>query len=371
MTKPKILITAAAGNTGFPTALQLLERGFPVRALVRRESARSRALQAGGAEMVLGDMTDPIALRIAMAGVQRAYFCPPWSPNMLLAGVTFSLAAYAARIESVVVLGQWLSSPDHPSYATRQTWLLDQFMPLIPGITVTVVNPGWFADNYMQLLESIAQLGVMPLPLGQGQNAPPSNEDIARVICGSLIDPQKHANKTYRPTGPKLLSPEEIAATFSRVLRRPVRYLDIPDWMMLKALRAMGLPAFQQAQVRYYVQDYRSNAFGIGAPTSVVREVGGGEAEDFETITRRYVKERTEAQRSARNWIRALANFARIPLTPALNFEQLLRIQEQPKPKNVRFAMESLSWLATHGSRGTRPRAARTVIDIASQEATL
>jgi uncharacterized protein YbjT (DUF2867 family) len=368
MTKPKILITAAAGNTGFPTALQLLERGFPVRVLVRRETARSRVLQSAGAEVALGDMTDPIAVRIAMTGIQRAYFCPPWSPNMLLAGVTFSLAAYAARLESVVMLGQWLSSPDHPSFATRQTWLLDQLMPLMPGITVTIVNPGWFADNYMQLLETIAQLGVMPLPLGQGHNAPPSNEDIARVICGALMDPQKHAGKTYRPTGPKLLSPEEIAAIFSSVLRSPVRYLDIPNWMMLKALRAMGLPDFQQAQVRYYVQDYRSNAFGIGAPTNVVSEVGGCEAEDFETITRRYVGERPEAQRSASNWIRALVNFLRITLTPALNFERLLHIQEQPSPKSVHFAMDSLGWLATHGRQETRSKATGSIIDIARQE---
>lgn len=368
MTKPKILVTAAAGKTGFPTVVQLLQRGFPVRALVRRESARSRALEAAGADVVLGDLTDGMALRYAMVNVQRAYFCPPWGPNMLLAGVTFSLAACASRIESVVVLGQWLSSPDHPSFATRQTWLLDQLMPLLPGIAVTIVNPGWFADNYMQMLETVAQLGVMPLPLGEGLNAPPSNEDIARVITGSLADPTKHAGKTYRPTGPQLLSPEEIAVTFSRVLRRPVRYLNIPDWMMLKALRAMGLPEFQQAQLRYYVQDYRSNAFGIGAPTNAVREVGGCEPEDFETITRRYAAERPEAQRSPSNWLRAVANFARIPFTPAHNFERLLRIQEQPTPKRQQFATDSLSWLASHSQEVRRP-AKGAIVDIAHEEA--
>lgn len=349
MMKPKILVTTAVGNIGFPTAMQLLERGFPVRALVRRQSARSRLLEAAGAELVVGDMTDQEDLTRALLGIQRAYFCPPWNPYMVLTGTTFALAAKAARLESVVVMGQWLSSPDHPSFATRQAWLLDQVMTLVPGLAVTIVNPGWFADNYMQLLQTIAQLGVLPLPLGHGLNAPPSNEDIARVIVGVLANPEAYAGKTYRPTGPRLLTPEEIASTFARVLGRPVRYLDIPDWMMLKALRAMGMPEFQQAQVRFYVQDYRHNAFAIGAPTDAVREVGGREPEDFETITRRYVAQRPEARRNIVNWLRAMATFARIPLTPALNFARLQRIQEQPEPKQRRFATDSPNWLATHG----------------------
>ena len=37
------------------------------------------------------------------------------------------------------------------------------------------VNPGWFADSYMLVLEPIAQLGLMPMLLDEGMNAPPSN----------------------------------------------------------------------------------------------------------------------------------------------------------------------------------------------------
>ncbi len=40
MTKPTILVTSAAGNTGIPTTLQLLEKGYPVRAFVRRDDRR-------------------------------------------------------------------------------------------------------------------------------------------------------------------------------------------------------------------------------------------------------------------------------------------------------------------------------------------
>ena len=57
-----ILVTGAAGQLGAVgrtvTGL-LLERGLPVRAMVRREDDRAAALRAAGAEVVVGDLLDP------------------------------------------------------------------------------------------------------------------------------------------------------------------------------------------------------------------------------------------------------------------------------------------------------------------------
>jgi NAD(P)H dehydrogenase (quinone) len=56
-----ILVTGAAGQLGAVgrtvTSL-LLDRGLPVRALVRREDERAAAVRAAGAEVV-GDQLDP------------------------------------------------------------------------------------------------------------------------------------------------------------------------------------------------------------------------------------------------------------------------------------------------------------------------
>ena len=61
--KPKILVTAAAGHTGSAAVLQLLEKGFPVRAFVRRKDHRAIALEQAGAELFIGDLYDYRDLR--------------------------------------------------------------------------------------------------------------------------------------------------------------------------------------------------------------------------------------------------------------------------------------------------------------------
>ena len=66
MTKPKILVTAAAGHTGSAAVHQLLENGFPVRAFVRRRDARATALEQTGAELFVGDMFDYRDLRVRL-----------------------------------------------------------------------------------------------------------------------------------------------------------------------------------------------------------------------------------------------------------------------------------------------------------------
>src|SRR6202008_2022217 len=103
---------------------------------------------------------------------------------------------------------------------TRQHWLIDKLFELLPDTAHVAVDPGWVADNYLHLLPGAARLGVWPGATGGGSNAPPSNEDLARVSVGALLDPHRHDGRAYRPTGPTLLSGAEIAETIGEALGR-------------------------------------------------------------------------------------------------------------------------------------------------------
>ncbi len=71
-TKPRILVTSAAGRTGSVAVLELLQKGFPVRAFVRRNDVRSERLRKVGAEIFVGDLFDFGDLRSAIVDVQLA-----------------------------------------------------------------------------------------------------------------------------------------------------------------------------------------------------------------------------------------------------------------------------------------------------------
>jgi uncharacterized protein YbjT (DUF2867 family) len=101
-----ILVTGAAGgpqgSTGRHIANFLLERGVPVRALVRKLDARSDTLRERGAEVVEGDLLNPASVRSVLQDIKRAYFTYPVTDGLLEATAIFAAAARDAGTELVV-----------------------------------------------------------------------------------------------------------------------------------------------------------------------------------------------------------------------------------------------------------------------------
>ena len=350
--KPRILVIGATGNTGKAVTQQLLEKDYPVTAFVRRLDRRSKALSDAGASISVGDLVEPDDLRQAMRGVQRAYFLAPWTPTQLHGAMNFAVAAEDARLEVVVALTQWLAHPNHPSVATRQSYLTDRIFNGMAKVDAVTVNTGWLADNYMEVLGTVAQLGIFPFRLGEGKTAPVSNEDVARVAVGALVDPAPHVGKFYRPTGPELLDPHQLAAVYEKVLGRPVKYQELSERMFLKALKSMGMAPYLVANLRHYIEDYRRGSFEEGAPNDVVLEVGGSEPENFETITRRYVAANAMSRPSVGNKIRAVAEFAKILLTPAPDLSAYDKALKLPILNAAQYSVDNQSWRETHAVPG-------------------
>ncbi|GEJ55968.1 NmrA family NAD(P)-binding protein [Anaeromyxobacter diazotrophicus] len=347
MRKPRIVVTGATGKTGAIVVAELLRAGYPVRAVVHGEDARSARLQAQGAEIAVADMSDVERIADALQDVQRAYYCPPFDPYMIQGAAAFAVAARDARLEHLVGLTQWLASPSHPSLMTRQHWLVDRLFAMVPGITHTIVNPGIFADAYLEMTGVAAQLGIFPWIGGSSRNAPASNEDIARVAVAALTDPARHAGRRYRPTGPRLLGAEDMAQAIGRAVGRAVRVAPTPPWMFLKAARMNGLPIDLVSGLRYYIGDHGAGAFELGAPTTDVLEVTGRPAEDFETIARRYAA-LPQNRRTFRNWVRQVAQFLVTPLVPGFDLDRYDRELRRPFPSEPQLARDSEVWRREH-----------------------
>jgi len=348
MIKPRIIVTGASGKTGSVVVVELLKAGYPVRALVHNEDGRSAHLKAQGAEIAVADMSDVERVADALKDVQRAYFCPPFDPYMIQGAVAFAVAAREARLEYIVGLTQWLASPSHPSLMTRQLWLVDRLFSMTPGVAHTILRPGIFADAYFATIGLAVHLGIFSWMSGNSRNAPPSNEDIARVAVAALMDPAGHAGKSYRPTGPELLGPEDMAKAIGRAVGRSVRFVPTPTWLFMKGARMSGYPIDLFSGIRYYIDDHERGAFELRAPTTDVLDVTGRPAEDFETIARRYAAP-FRNQRTFANWLRAFAQFILTPLSPGFNLDRYDRELRRPFPSQPQFSTESDVWRREHG----------------------
>jgi NAD(P)H dehydrogenase (quinone) len=353
MANKPVLVTGATGKIGGAVARQLLEKGVPTRALVHRIDARSDQLRAQGADVVVADMFDIQQVQSALDGVERLFFNSPYHPHALDSAVAFAVGARRCGVQAVVALGQWLASPNHPSLMTRQAWLIDKLFQLVPDTAHVAVDPGFFADNYFTVLPVAAQLGVLPMPTGLGRNAPPSNEDIARVAVGALLDPRRHDGRAYRPTGPKMLSGNDIAEAVGEALGRRVHNVDIPPRLFLRAVRVnakrRGADLFFQSSLRHYLPEYALGTWEFGGPTTDVRDVAGVEPEDFLTIARRYVGG-PESQRTARNLLRQLWQFTLSSVVPMSRLDEFEHKQQHPQPALTQYSGLSELWRAEHAA---------------------
>lgn len=362
MPRPKILVTGATGRTGSAVVTELLEAGYPVRALVRREDARAAALRARGVEIAIADMVEPERVAAAMRGVQRAYWLPPYDHEMLTGAAVFATAARDARLEAIVSLSQWLASPAHPAFLTRQHWLADRILASLPDVALTVVNPGFFADSpYLATIGMAAHLGVMPWLYGDSRTAPPSVNDIARVVVAALMDPQRHAGRTYRPTGPALLSGDDMASILSRVLGRTVRSIPTPARVFLKGAHLDGYPMALLSGMEHYIEEHRRGAFAIGAPNDDVALVTGRPAESFETVAHRLASLPANRRSSSRT-LREFARFLVMPFARGPNTRRYLRDLRIVAPTPAQYTGESAIWRREHGIAETATAAGAATV---------
>ena len=346
-TQPRVLVTTAAGRTGSAAVAALLARGFPVRALVRRDDHRAARLRQAGAEVVVGNLHDPRDLRIALTDVQRAYHCPPFDPQHLHGSMSFALAAEEAGLEVVALMSGWNPHATHPSILQREHWITNNLYRRLGSVDVIHINPGLFAFTYLLGLPLAQHLGVLALPYGDGRNAPPSNEDIGAVAAGALARPEDYVGRCLRPMGPELLSPPDVAGILGRVLGRRVRYRDVSTRLFVKAARAQGFPTFQIAQMRHYAAELRAGVYAQ-EPNDHVLEVTGRPPENFETIARRYVAEpdRIVPGFGPGSFAGTLALGLRMALMRAPDLDRWERTRDYPLIERGELAHESATWQA-------------------------
>jgi NAD(P)H dehydrogenase (quinone) len=294
-----ILVTGAAGKIGAVgrtvTGL-LLERGFPVRAMVRREDERAAALRAAGAEVVVGDLLEPADVLRVVSGCRRVYFGMSVSAGYLEASVTMAAVAREIGVEALVNMSQMTVSQmsiqnTTPSPQQRQHWLSEQALAW-SGLPVVTIRPTVFLEGFFLPLTgpSVRERSRIEVPFGRGKTNPVSTADVARVVAAILTDPAPHLGRIYELTGPRSQDMDAVAREYSDALNREVTYSDIPpeDWE--RGLKKAGLPEHLTKHLVTMAELNRANRYDLladgvervtGRPAMSVRDFVSLHADEF------------------------------------------------------------------------------------------
>src|SRR5881296_3727858 len=236
-----ILVTGAAGQLGAvgrTVCGLLLDRGLPVRAMVRREDDRAAALRAVGAEVVVGDLLEPADVYRVVSGCRRVYFGMSVSAGYLEATVTMATVAREIGVNALINMSQMTVSQMSVQNTTsspqqRQHWLSEQALAW-SGLPVVTIRPTVFLEGFFLPLTgpSVRDRSRIELPFGRGKTNPVATADVARVIAAVLAHPAPHLGRVYELTGPQSQDMHGVAREYSDALNREVTYSDIApeDW---------------------------------------------------------------------------------------------------------------------------------------------
>jgi uncharacterized protein YbjT (DUF2867 family) len=296
------LVTGAGGGIGSVSRAVvelLLADGRSVRAMVRRDDDRAIALRDTGADVVVGDLTNPQDVATAMADVDRMFFNMSVSPDYLTAtSVVCAVALEAAPVEVIVNMSQMTVSQmtltsTSESRQHRLHWLAEHIINW-SGVPAVHVRPTVFMENpllTMLAAASIRERGKLVLPFGRGRTSPIAAADVARVVAAILRDPAGRIGAVYELTGPEVLDADELAEQYSRALGKAVIAVDRPlDEWTTQVLDPMGLPPHVQQHIATMARLHRDGRYDrstddvarvTGVPAQTVEQYVAAHADVF------------------------------------------------------------------------------------------
>jgi uncharacterized protein YbjT (DUF2867 family) len=226
-----ILVTGATGNQGGAIARHLLQRGnFTVRAFVRDPNKPdAQSLKQAGAELVQGDLNDRASLDRAMQGVSGVFSVQTFQNGLeaeIRQGKVVADAAKAASIQHLVYssVGSAERNTGVPHFDSK--FQVEEYIRA-SGLPYTILRPVFFFYNY-DLMRPMIEAGTLSQPLSPDTKLQQlSEEDYGEMVAEVFERPTDFLNREQEVASVEMTM-TEIAAAFSRVLGKSVKYQQIP-----------------------------------------------------------------------------------------------------------------------------------------------
>ena len=228
-----IVVTGATGNVGRPLVDELVRAGAAVRAVSRHPATAGLPDGVEVSESVLS----------ALPGAD-ALFLNSRALGSELAGVV--ARARAEGVSKVVALSAINVDDDfsrQPSRFRGDRNRETEQLAVDSGMSWVSLRPSVFATNFAGMWAGQLRAGdVIAGPYASASSAPIVESDIAAVAARALLTDELDGQRVPL-TGPESLTNTELVAAIAGVLRRPLRYVEVPTELVRSRFIAIGFPA--------------------------------------------------------------------------------------------------------------------------------
>src|SRR5580704_16753594 len=242
-------ITGITGNIGGGVAHHLLSAGRSVRAVMRNIDKGSVWAERG-CEVVKADIADATPLASAFRGAEAAFVLVPpnFDPIPGFSEAQATAASLKAALEKAapgrVVYLSMIGAQARESNLLTQHTIIEQVLGELP-MPITILRPAWFMENFRWDVAAARENGSIMSFLQPLDKPVPvvATADIGRVAA-KLLQESWIGRRVIELEGPRRVTPDQIAATFSDLLGHPVRVEAVPrrSWESLFKSQGMKNP---------------------------------------------------------------------------------------------------------------------------------
>jgi uncharacterized protein YbjT (DUF2867 family) len=264
-----ILVTGSTGRIGSLVVAQLAASGASVRALTR---SPEKAAFPAGVTAVRGDLLDADAMRQALDGVKTLFLLVSNAPDELTQAINTLGLAREAGVTGIVYLSVTRSAEftDVPHFTGKHAVerMIEQM-----ALPATVLRPSYFFQNDATFKDPLTKAGLYVSPVGDKGVSMIDVRDIADAAVIELLRrdraPAALPRVTFELSGPDALTGASLAAVWSNVLGRDVRYAGGDLDAFEKAVKAQA-PAWLAYDLRAMMHRYQADG-AVATPADLDR----------------------------------------------------------------------------------------------------
>jgi len=276
----RFLILGASGNNGSRVATRLLEKKKQVVVGLRNpESKHGEEFKKQGAEVVPFDFTKSDTYAKAFQNIESVFILTPGDTN--ISKFTHEAVESSKRhgVKFIITISGAGADAKHPVTLVCEHGIADDYIKN-SGINYSILAPTFFFTNLLFQAEVIKSQHIIPGASGGDRKYTWIHlDDIADAAVEIFLNQEKHKNTTYILTGPSH-SDNELAALFSKVLGKEIKYVDSTLEQHEEKLKKNGFPDFFVEALVFLEKVKRE---GWAQPTGDLHKILGKEARDLES----------------------------------------------------------------------------------------